>query len=57
MYSNNTQAATMDGIILNSPSVDRMLANQEINKERQDELVQEHSTSKAVEETCLPTMK
>ena len=29
----------------------------EINKNRQDELLQEHLTSKAVEETCLPLMK
>ena len=43
----------MDGIILNSPSIERMLANQKINKD----MVQEHSTSKAVKETCLPTIK
>ena len=52
-----TQAATVDGIVLNSPLIDRMLMNQRINKNRQDELLQEHSTHKAVEETCLPTMK
>ena len=51
------QAPTTDGIVLNSPSIDRMLANQKINRELQVELVQGHSTSKAVEETCIPTMK
>ena len=52
-----TQAAMTDGIVLNSPSIDRMLAKQKINREQQDELVQGHLTSKAVEETCIPTMK
>ena len=51
------QAATVDGIVINSPSVDRMLTEQKNNKNRQDELLQEHLTSKAVEETCLPLMK
>ena len=51
------QAATMNGIIINSPSIDRMLKEQKSNKKRQDELLQEHLTSKAVEETCLPLMK
>ena len=51
------QAATVDGIIINSPSIDRMLKEQKNNKNRQDELLQEHLTSKAVEETCLPLMK
>ena len=52
-----TQAATVDGIVINSSSIDRMLINQKINKDRQDKLVQVHSTSKAVKETCLPIMK
>ena len=52
-----TQAATVNGIIINSPSIDRMLKEQKNNKNRQDELLQEHLTSKAVEEMCLPLMK
>ena len=52
-----TQAAKVDGIIINSPSIDRMLKEQKTNKNRQDELLQEHLTSKNVEETCLPLMK
>ena len=52
-----TQAATTDGIVLNSPSIDRMLANQKFNRKQQEELIQEHWTSKAVEETCIPMMK
>ena len=51
------QAATVDGIVINSPSIDRMLEEQKNNKNRQDELLQEHLTSKAFEETCLPLMK
>ena len=51
------QAATLDRIVINSPSIDRMLKEQKNNKNRQDELLQEHLTSKAVEETCLPLMK
>ena len=51
------QAATADGIIINSTSIDRMLKEQKKNKNRQDELLQEHLTSKAVEEMCLPLMK
>ena len=34
-----------------------MLANQKFNRVQQDELIQEHSTSKAIEETCILTMK
>ena len=52
-----TQAATADGIIINSPSIDRLLMEQKNNKSKQDQLLQEHQTSKAVEETCLPLMK
>ena len=51
------QAATVDGIIINSPSIDRMLKEQKSNKKRQGKLLQEHLTSNAVEETCLPLMK
>ena len=51
------QAATADGIVINSPSIDRMLTEQENSKNRQDELLQEHLTSKAVEEMCLPLMR
>ena len=51
------QAAMVDRIVINSPSIDRMLKEQKSNKNRQDELLQEHLTSKAVEETCLPLMK
>ena len=51
------QAAMVDGIIINSPSIDRMLKEQKTNKNRQDELLREHLTSKAVEETCLCLMK
>ena len=51
------QAATVDGIMINSPSIDRMLMEQKNSKNRQDELLQEHLTSKAVEETCLPLMR
>ena len=51
------QAAMVDGIIINSPSIDRMLKEHKTNKNRQDELLQEHLTSKAVEEPCLPLMK
>ena len=47
----------MDGIIINSPSIDRILKEQKSNKNRQDELLQENLTSKAVEETCLSLMK
>ena len=52
-----TQAATADGIIINSQSIDRLLTEQKKNKSKQDELLQEHQTSKAVEEMCLPLMK
>ena len=52
-----TQAATVDGIVINSPSIDRMLVEQKNSKNRQDELLKEHLTSKAVEETCLPLMR
>ena len=52
-----TQAATTDGIVINSPAIDRMLTEQQNNKSRQDELLREHFTSEAVEETCLPVMK
>ena len=52
-----TQAATADRIVVNSPLIDRMLTEQKNNKSRQVELLQEHLTSKAVEETCLPLMK
>ena len=51
------QATTVDGIVINSPSIDRMLTEQKNNKNRQDELLQEHLTSKAVEEMCLPLMR
>ena len=51
------QAATIDGIVINSMLIDRMLKEQKSNKKRQDELLQEHLTSKAVEETCLPLRK
>ena len=34
-----------------------MLANQKINRAQQDELVQEQSTSKTMEEKCIPMMK
>ena len=52
-----TQAATADGIVINSPSIDRMLTEQKNSKNRQNELLQEHLTSKAVEEMCLPLMR
>ena len=52
-----TQATTADGIVINSQLIDRMLTEQKNNKSRQDELLQEHLTSKAVEEMCLPMMK
>ena len=51
------QAAMVDGIIINSPSIDRMLKEQKTNKNGQDELLQEHLTSKTVEEMCLSLMK
>ena len=51
------QAATVDGIVINSLSIDRMLMEQKNSKNRQDELLQEHLTSKAVEEMCLPLMR
>ena len=51
------QAATVDRIIINLPSIDRMLSEQKNSKIRQDELLQEHLTSKTVEETCLPLMR
>ena len=51
------QAAIADGIVINSPVIDRMLMKQKINKSRQNELLQEHLTSKAFEEKCLPMMK
>ena len=51
------QAETADRIIINSLSIDRMLMEQRNSKNRHDELLQEHLTSKAVEETCLPLMK
>ena len=51
------QAAMVDRIVINSLSIDRMLKEQKRNKNRQDELLQEHLTSKAVEEMCLPLMK
>ena len=48
------QAATVDGIVIHSPSIDRMLKKQKTNKNRRDELLQEHLTSKVVEErVCL----
>ena len=52
-----TQAAIVDGIEINSPAIDRMLMEQKIYKSRQDELLQEYLTSKAVAEMCLPMMK
>ena len=52
-----TQAATLDRIVINSPSIDRMLTKQKNSKNRQDEILQEHLTSEAVEETCLPLMR
>ena len=52
-----TQSATADGIVINSPSIDRMLMEQKNSKNRQDEQLQEHLTSKAVEEMCLPLMR
>ena len=52
-----TQAATADGIIKNSRSIDRLLREQKNSKSKKDELLQEHQTSKAVEEMCLPLMK
>ena len=52
-----TQAATVDRIVINSPLIDIMLKEQKTNKNRQDELLQEHLTSKVVEEKCLPLMK
>ena len=52
-----TQAATVNGIVINSPSIDRMLTEQKNSKNRPDELLQEYFTSKAVEETCLPLMR
>ena len=51
------QAATADGIMINSPSTHRLLMEQKNSNSRQEELLQEHLTSKAVEETCLPLMK
>ena len=51
------QTATADGIVINSPSINRMLMEQKNNKNKQDEILQEHLTSKAVEETCLPLMR
>ena len=51
------QAATADRIVINSPSIDRLLTEQKNNKSKQDKLLQEHQTSKAVEETCLPLIK
>ena len=51
------QAATVDEIVINSPSIDRMLMEQKNSKNRQDELLQEHLTNTAVEEMCLPLMK
>ena len=51
------QSATADGIVINSPSIDRMLMEQKNSKNRQDELLQEHFTGKVVEETCLPLMR
>ena len=51
------QAATVDRIIKKSPSIDRLLMEQKNSKSKQDELLQEHQTSKAVEEMCLPLMK
>ena len=51
------QAATVDGMVINSLSIDRMLMEQKNNKNRQDELLQEHLTNKVVEETCLPLMR
>ena len=51
------QAAMVDGIIINTLSIDRMLKEQKTNKNRQYELLQEHLTSKVVEETCLSLMK
>ena len=50
-----TQAATVE--VINSPSIDRLLTEQKNSKSRQDELLQEHQTSKAVEVMCLPLMK
>ena len=51
------QGATVDRIIINSLSIDRMLKEQKTNKNRQDEFLQEHLTGKVFEETCLPLMK
>ena len=47
------QAASVDRIVINSLSIDQ----QKNNKNRQDELLQEHLTSKAVEGKGLPLMK
>ena len=43
------QAATVDGIVINSPPIDRLLTEQKNSKSKQDELLQEHQTSNAVE--------
>ena len=51
------QAATVDGIMINSPSIDRLLTEQKNSKTRQNELLQEHLTSKAVEEMCFLLMR
>ena len=51
------QAATADRIVINSPSIDKLLTEQKRNKSKQDQLLQEHQTSEAVEEMCLPVMK
>ena len=51
------QAATADRMVISSQVIDGMLMEQKNNKSRQNELLQEHLTSKAVEEMCLPMMK
>ena len=51
------QAATVDKIVITSPSIDRLLMEQKDSKTRQDELLQEHLTSKVVKEMCLLLMR
>ena len=51
------QAATVDRIILNLPSIDRMLMKYKSNKEQEVWVIKDHSVQELVKETCMPLMK
>ena len=55
MWSHKQQ--TVDGIVLNLPSIDRMLMKQKSNKEQEVWVIKDHSVQELVKETCMLLMK